>query len=121
MNFTGKVKFIGETIIGQNKLGSQWKKTTVVLEGAGQYPQSICVDWFNHDLDFTVGEEVSVEFKTKASEYNGKYFNNIAAVRWDVTSRGETKFTGGNETTVSRDMPKQAHVDTSNDNDDLPF
>lgn len=71
MELTGTIKSIGslETI-------KQLKKKTVLVETAGNYPQTIPVEFLNKNIDLVnslqVGQTINVAVNLRSNEYKGK-------------------------------------------------
>jgi hypothetical protein len=90
MKFLGTVKNIEDPLSGVSKQGKEWKKQAVLIEGEGQYPDSLVIEWFNKDINFEVGDQIEVEFNARANEYKGKHFNALGAWKWEVVSSAQT-------------------------------
>lgn len=85
ITFTGRVSAVLPVDSGTSASGKSWRKQTIVItEENVQYPASIAVTLFNSELVGTVaaGETITVHLSVKASEYQGRYFNNISA--WKI-------------------------------------
>ena len=92
MKFQGRIVSIGDVQTGTSKAGKDWKKQDVVLEEEGaQYPDSMSVTFFNKEINFSVGDLVTITFNIKATEYNGRYFNNLSAFNWEVIGDSQKK------------------------------
>ena len=91
MKISGIITVVLPLQEGTSAKGTAWsKQTAVVEESEGQYPQSLAFDMMGDKIAaLTVGQQVEVDFDTKAREYQGKYFNNINA--WKVTVIGATQ------------------------------
>lgn len=89
MRINGKITAVLPLQEGTSAKGTAWsKQTAVVEESEGQYPQSLAFDMMGDKIvALTVGQQVEVDFDTKAREYQGKYFNNVNA--WKVTVVGQ--------------------------------
>lgn len=91
MDFTGVIKFIGETQSGTSKAGKAWQKVEFIVEEVGeQYPNSLCFTAMNERIseltDFKVGTPVTVTYNAKAHEYNGKVFNSLSLFRLQLNA-----------------------------------
>lgn len=85
ITFTGCVSAVLPVESGTSASGKSWSRQTIVItEENVQYPASIAVTLFNSELVGTVaaGETITVHLSVKASEYQGKYYNNISA--WKI-------------------------------------
>ena len=89
MKITGKITVVLPLQEGTSAKGTAWsKQTAVVEESEGQYPQSLSFDMMGDKIvALTAGQQVEVDFDTKAREYQGKWFNNVNA--WKVTVVGQ--------------------------------
>lgn len=89
ITFTGRVSAVLPVESGTSASGKSWSRQTIVItEENVQYPASIAVTLFNSELVGTVaaGEAITAHLSVKASEYQGRYFNNISA--WKIESTG---------------------------------
>ena len=89
MRINGRITAVLPLQEGTNEKGTAWsKQTAVVEESEGQYPQSLSFDMMGDKIvALTAGQQVEVDFDTKAREYQGKWFNNVNA--WKVTVVGQ--------------------------------
>ena len=77
MEITGKI--IDKIV--ESRAGYQFEK--LVIETDVRYPQTVVFD-LNKGVDvssFKEGESVKIDFNLKGNEYNGKYYNKLAAYR----------------------------------------
>ena len=122
MEFTGIIKTILPTQTGEGKNGS-WSKTTVKIEGEGQFPESFAIDFFNKPEELAkiyVGAEVTIKFNAKCNEYGGKLYNGLLA--WSVVPVGgqNAAKTPQNANTTGCAPPAPPTMQESEQND-LPF
>lgn len=90
MQFTGTIINKTEKIeIGANNT----PKISLILEEEGdkQYKDSIMIDWIGDEKvalveNLPIGSVITVHFNTRASEYNGRYYNNLNG--WRIESDG---------------------------------
>ena len=89
MKITGRITVVLPLQEGTSAKGTAWsKQTAVVEESEGQYPQSLSFDMMGDKIvALTAGQQVEVDFDTKAREYQCKWFNNVNA--WKVTVVGQ--------------------------------
>lgn len=124
MKIKGTVKFISEVVTGISGSGKEWKKQSVVIEEDGQYPNSAVIDWFNKEINFVVGDEIEVDFNIKATEYKGKYFNNLSAWTWEAVG-GQSKMPQSqpshNVPDLKTNQPQAGNNSENDGSDDLPF
>lgn len=112
MEFTGKITFKGEK---QFVWANSTPKLTVVLEenNAKEIKDSLVVDFLNDQKvalveNYREGDVITVSFNSRASEYNGKYYQNH---NWRKVSKdGDWGYSAGNGT------PRK-----SNEDMDIPF
>lgn len=115
MKFKGRVVSIGKVQTGTSKAGKDWKKQDVVLEEEGtQYPDSLSVTFFNKEINFSVGDLVDIDFNIKATEYNGRHYNNLSTFNWEVINSSQNQHQS--QQTTTNDMPS-APIAGQNDND----
>lgn len=104
MKFQGRIVNIGKVQTGTSKAGKDWKKQDVVLEEEGtQYPDSLSVTFFNKEINFSVGDLVDIDFNIKATEYNGRHYNNLSAFNWEVINSSQNHHQS--QQTTTNDMP----------------
>lgn len=105
ITFTGRVSAVLPVESGTSASGKSWSRQTIVItEENVQYPASIAVTLFNSELVGTVaaGETITVHLSVKASEYQGRYFNNISAWKIEhVGSAAPAPYTGAHNNTPS--------------------
>lgn len=80
MNFRGIIKDITPIQTITTKDNKQFQKSTIVAESEERYPQSIVFDVVNEDVrkDLpSLGDRVDIELNARATEYHGKYYNNL--------------------------------------------
>lgn len=118
ITFTGRVSAVLPVESGTSASGKSWSRQTIVItEENVQYPASIAVTLFNSELVGTVaaGETITVHLSVKASEYQGKYYNNISA--WKIE---RTVSAAPVPTAQSASVPAPAPQPACRQ-DDLPF
>lgn len=83
MELTGKIIAILPAKSGVSQRGNNWMTQQFVLEVPGQYPKKMVFEIFGEDrikqANIQMGDEVNVAFDIDASEYNGKWYNQIRA------------------------------------------
>lgn len=115
--FEGTIKKVFETKQGTTQKGDQWKAVEFLVTEKKEYPQSAVFKIFgsgdklekvDNFLKYQkVGDDVTVSFNLKTSEYNGKTYNGVEA--WSVF---------GKKADVADSI--KANITTTGD-DDLPF
>ena len=86
MNFRGIIKDITPIQTITTKDNKQFQKVTIVAESEERYPQSIVFDVVNEDVQKdlpSLGDRVEIELNARATEYHGKYYNNLRA--WKIS------------------------------------
>lgn len=84
---TGKIKLIQD----EQQFNSGFRKREIVVTVEdGKYSQDILLEFLQDKIalldSFSLGQEVTVSFNIRGREYNGRYFNNLAA--WKITAAG---------------------------------
>lgn len=83
---TGTVKLVGE----MQTFGSGFTKRPLVVTTADKYPQDVQIEFVKEGcskLDGVgPGDEVTVAFNIRGSEYNGRYFVNLQGWKLDKLS-----------------------------------
>lgn len=84
---TGKIKLIQDE--QQFNSGFRKREMVVTVED-GKYSQDILLEFLQDKIEllngFKPGQEVTVSFNIRGREYNGRYFNNLAA--WKISAAG---------------------------------
>lgn len=84
---TGKIKLIQD----EQQFNSGFRKREIVVTVEdGKYSQDILLEFLQDKIalldSFSPGQEVTVSFNIRGREYNGRYFNNLAA--WKIAAAG---------------------------------
>lgn len=129
ITFTGRVSVVLPVDSGTSASGKSWSKQTIVItEEDVQYPGSIAVTLFKPELIGTVaaGEAITAHLSVQATEYNGKYYNNISA--WKIEHVGSAAPTPVIPNTCEGPQPihqpvgiPQPTPQPAGGQDDLPF
>jgi len=121
MEIIGKLVEILDEQTGEGKNGP-WRKGGFVIETEGQYPKKVCFDVWGEKIDdlksLKLGSGVNVGFDIESREYNGKWFTNAKAWRFD------SKDTADSSSAPTNDIPLPSNDDIPTENsgdDDLPF
>lgn len=86
MNFKGIVKAITPIQIITTRDNKQLRKLTIVCESEERYPQTLAFDVIGEDIEKDLpilADRIIVELNARATEYNGKWYNNLRA--WKIT------------------------------------
>ena len=95
------------------------KREFVVTVAAGKYPQDIALECVQEKITLLDGLEpgqtVTVTFDIRGREYNGRYFNNLQALR--ISAEEGAKPAGGDD----RSPIPDDFEDTTDYGDTVPF
>ena len=92
--FKGIVTYKGE----QEQIKTDYVKLTIVVEEDSneQYKDSMAIEFSNQWIKYVekiqAGDLVEVEVKTKANEYNWKYYNSLRGWRITKLDKGALEF-----------------------------
>jgi hypothetical protein len=109
---TGKITNILPIQSGTSKSGNEWKKQDFVIETDGQYPKQVCFTKWGGEIDYKIGQIVTVSFDLESREYQGKYFTDAKA--WKIEADEAQGVTTAQVKEVLGGVPES-------DSDDLPF
>jgi hypothetical protein len=110
LKINGKIVSILPIETGTSKAGKEWKKMNFVVDTGAQYNPEVCFQIFGGDKagEFLAtneeGDVITVYFNVSSREFNGKYYHNIDAWKWE---------------TLQNEAPGQP--DPVNEEEDLPF
>ncbi len=122
MQVEGKVTWIGEL---SEKSNGTYKSIDFVIETEEQYPQKFVINIFGkgHEQhgfkadrffdEVQVGQTLTVEFNGRATEYNGKHYNNLSL--WNYKKVGSTPVAAQPAPATAAPVPAME------DGDSLPF
>ncbi len=93
MEITGKLSEILPEQGGQGKTGNAWRKRSFVIETMDtQYPKKVCFDVWGDKIDqlgnIAIGEEMEVSFDVESREFNGKWYTNAKAWKFEKLQAG---------------------------------
>jgi hypothetical protein len=123
MQVEGIVRGIGEL---SEKSNGTYKSIDFVIETEEQYPQKFVINIFSkgHDQhgfkaerfndEVSVGQKLTVEFNGKATEYNGRHYNNL--LLWNYKKLGNAPVAQSAPATAA---PVSAVVES--EETDVPF
>lgn len=89
MEFVGTLKGVVGTRHGDSANG-HWERRVYLVEEVASFPKKMVFEVTDGEMgryakwDALIGKNVVVRFGIDASEYNGRWYNNISA--WDITS-----------------------------------
>ena len=113
---TGKIKLIQD----EQQFNSGFKKREAVITVEdGKYTQDILLEFLQDKVEllngFAPGQEVTVSFNIRGREYNGRYFNNLAA--WKIAAAGaQVNNAGGSQPQASSANPWEQSQTTTSSN-----
>lgn len=67
--------------------GNPWSKATIIVETEGQYPKKIALSNMKNVEEFAklpIGSIVKFSIDIESREYQGRYFTNVSAYKWEV-------------------------------------
>jgi hypothetical protein len=115
MEITGKLLAILPETTGESAKG-KWFKRDIIIETMESYPKKIAVTFFTKERSLVggvgLGTEITCHVNIESKEYNGKWFTNINAWKY------EAKQTASKAPAPTSDSPKSFQDDSV---DDLPF
>lgn len=89
MKVTGEVLWVGQTEVKSDK----FKKRDIVIQTVAQFPETVVVQFANDKCDwldkFGLANKVEVEFKLKAKQHNGRWFNSIEGWKIKTVEDGD--------------------------------
>jgi hypothetical protein len=110
LKIEGKIVAILPIVKGTSKAGKEWQKMNFVVDTGAQYNPEVCFQIFGGDKsgEFLatnkVDDYITVYFNVSSREFNGKYYHNLDAWKWE---------------TLQNEAPGQP--DPVNEEEDLPF
>lgn len=129
LKFEGTIQRIYETKQGTTKNGDQWKAVEFLVTETKERPQSAVfklfasgdkVDKIDKFLKYQkVGDDVTVSFNLKTSEYNGKTYNGVEA--WSVFGKKQSEETHKKIKSVAVASKRMDAEFAQIVDDDLPF
>ena len=127
MELTGKIIVAQQPRSGTSqRTGNPWIVQEFVLETHEQFPRKLAFEVFGEDrlkqFNIQVGGEYTVSFDIDASEWNGRWYNDIRA--WKVDRVQPNAQAAAQPPTGGSQAPFPAPEETVADSgsaDDLPF
>ena len=116
---TGTLKHIGET----QSFASGFKKREFVIEtGDDKYPQLVKLEVSKErckELDeCSIGDTMDVQFDIRGNEYNGKYYVNLQAWKFENTPSQQSQKQSPQQ---RESAPAPAPSSAADDDSDIPF
>lgn len=110
LKIEGKIVAILPIVKGTSKAGKEWQKMDFVIDTGDQFNPNVCFQLFGEEKteqflkSSKEGDNITVHFNVSSREFNGKYYTNLDAWKWE---------------TVQNEAPGQP--DPVNEEEDLPF
>lgn len=86
MQIIGKLIQRNEPVTGTSQRG-EWKKMEIIIETIETYPKKVCIICWNECVDeanaFELGKTLAIDISIESREYNGKYYTDVRAIRFD--------------------------------------
>ena len=127
MDISGKLSELLPEQGGQGKTGNAWRKRSFVIETMDtQYPKKVCFDVWGDKIDqlqsVAIGEEIEVSFDIESREFNGKWYTNAKAWKFEKKQAGAPapQAQANNPLPGSGAMPPPPPP-SAEPTDDLPF
>lgn len=86
MEIKGKIIQKLDPVGGTSAAGNEWKKQSIIIETADNYPRKVCVSLFGERIaanPCNVGDNVTARIDIESREYNGRWYTDVNA--WSVT------------------------------------
>ena len=130
MEIIGKVVQLGALTEGNSARGP-WRKQDLIIETLEQYPKKICLVCWNERVNeansFAIGQTIKVQISIESREYNGRWFTDVRAFRFDVEPSMQKMLPqfGQNQPQFAQNQPQLPTMNedyfSSDNGDDLPF
>ena len=125
MEIVGKVVQLGTLTEGNSPRGP-WKKQELIIETQEQFPKKICLmcwgDRVNEANNFFVGQMIKAQIRIESREFNGKWYTDVTAFRFDVEQPEAPVQQSGSQMPPQQPLPPMNDDYFASDNgDDLPF
>ena len=86
MEIKGKIIQKLDPVGGTSAAGNEWKKQSIIIETADNYPRKVCVSLFGERIAANpceVGDNVTARVDIESREYNGRWYTDVNA--WSIT------------------------------------
>lgn len=115
MEISGKIIQKLQVESGTSKNGNTWKKQSIVIETAGNYPKKVCFSVWGDRIDEVKAQEgdmITAKVDIESREYNGRWYTDVKA--WQVQSAMSTEENYNQE-------PDVTSFSADEEEGDLPF
>lgn len=79
--------------VGTSSKG-QWTKQEIILETLETYPKKVCIGFWKDEVvkiqAVPIGSEINVHINVESREYNGRYYTEVKAWKFEVTKETTT-------------------------------
>lgn len=122
LKVSGKILSILPMQSGQGQNG-EWKKQDVIIETEGQWPKKICVSFWNDKISdsFSVGQPLTAHINIESREYNGKWYTDVKAWKYDGMVQQEQSDNSQNQEQSYSAPEQNGNGGGAPPDDDLPF
>lgn len=88
LNIEGKISAIFKAEEGESKAGKKYKKQGFLIDTGASYNPEVYLSCFGLDKcdklnEHNIGDTVVVSFNVQSREFNGKYYTNLDAWKFD--------------------------------------
>ena len=124
MELSGTIKKVGDI----TTFASGFQKRELVIVTQEQYPQPICIDFLQNNVEllnsYIEGMEVKIGINIRGREWTSpqgdvKYFNSI--VGWRIENLSQTEPTQAQPSATAQPTQAQTANPFEEEDDDLPF
>jgi len=123
LKVSGKILNILPMQSGTSHQGNGWKKQDVIIETDGDYPKKICVSFWNDKISdsFSVGQPLTAHINIESREYNGKWYTDVKAWKYDGMVQQEQSDNSQNQEQSYSAPEQNGNGGGAPPDDDLPF
>lgn len=127
MEIIGKVVRLGNLVEGTSARGP-WRKQELIIETEEQYPRTVCLICWTNQIEeiqkFAPGQTIKAQIEISSREFNGKWYTDVRAWRFDPVTATATTPVGAPAQPVAQPAIQSMHqtppATTTLDNDYYP-
>lgn len=116
MELKGKLIQRLTPVTGTSSKGD-WTKQEIIIETAETYPKKICIGFWKDEVvkiqAVPIGSEINVHINVESREYNGRWYTEVKAWKFEVTK--------GAENPMQNKPSEPEPIGNPDDNAELPF